>query len=76
MFIADSEDFWEDVDPDWVMCPCGGEEFEAAVAFSQAGEGSVRRVTVGLRCLEDARVGVYAGWEIGSWPTAHPSTHA
>lgn len=56
MFIADSEELREDVHLDWAACPCvwGG---EAAVASALADDGSVRKVTVGLRCLEDGIVG-------------------
>jgi hypothetical protein len=59
-FIADSKKFWEDADPGPAGCPCGSEEFEAAVAFSLADDGSVRWVTVGLRCQQGRAVGVYA----------------
>lgn len=68
-FIADSEEFWEDADPGEAGCPCGSEEFEAAVAFSLAGDGSVRWVTVGLRCIKDGFCGVYADWKIDYGPT-------
>ncbi|MFF3013782.1 hypothetical protein [Streptomyces sp. NPDC057939] len=70
-FIADSEEFWEDVDPGEAGCPCGSREFEAAVAFSLADDGSVRWVTVGLRCRWDGAVGVYADWKIDYGPTDH-----
>jgi len=70
-FIADSEEFWADADPGEAACPCGGEEFEAAVAFSLDGDGSVRWVTVGLRCRQDAAVGVYVDWKIDYAPAAH-----
>jgi hypothetical protein len=70
-FIADSEEFWEDADPGEACCPCGSEEFETAVAFSLAGDGSVRWVTVGLRCQKDGAAGVYADWKIDYGPTDH-----
>ncbi|MET9126872.1 hypothetical protein [Streptomyces sp. NPDC004528] len=70
-FIADSEEFWEDADPGEACCPCGSEEFETAVAFSLAGDESVRWVTVGLRCQKDGAVGVYADWKIDYGPTDH-----
>jgi hypothetical protein len=70
-FIADSEEFWDDADPGAASCPCGGEEFESAVAFSLAGDGSVRWVTVGLRCQQDGAVGSYADWKIDYGPTDH-----
>ncbi|MGV9607106.1 hypothetical protein ACWDR2_25635 [Streptomyces sp. NPDC003631] len=71
VFIADSEEFWEDADPGEACCPCGSEEFEIAVAFSLADDGSVRWVTVGLRCRKDGAVGVYADWKIDYAPTDH-----
>ncbi|TJZ90687.1 hypothetical protein [Actinacidiphila oryziradicis] len=70
-FIADSEEFWEDADPRAAGCPCGSEEFEAAIAFSLADDGSVRWVTVGLRCRQDGVLGVYADWKIDYSPTDH-----
>ncbi|GAA2124086.1 hypothetical protein GCM10009727_11190 [Actinomadura napierensis] len=70
-FIADSEEAWEDDEPEGAGCPCGGEEFEAAVAFSLADDGSVRWVTLGLRCVKDGFSGVYADWKIDYGPTDH-----
>lgn len=70
-FIADSEEYWEDADPGEAGCPCGSEEFETAVAFSLADDGSVRWVTLGLRCRQDGAVGVYADWKIDYGPTDH-----
>ncbi|MFH7599559.1 hypothetical protein WDV06_31335 [Streptomyces racemochromogenes] len=64
-FLADREDvrtegFWDD-GSGWAVCPCGGGEFEAALAFSFDGAGSVRSVTAGLRCVEDGTCGICAG---------------
>ncbi|MER5773762.1 hypothetical protein ABT144_05610 [Streptomyces sp. NPDC002039] len=73
-FIADSEEFWEGADPGEAGCPCGSEEFEIAVAFSLAGDESVRWVTVGLRCQKDGAVGVHADWKIDYSPTDHLPT--
>ncbi|WP_329302950.1 hypothetical protein OG410_35920 [Streptomyces sp. NBC_00659] len=75
-FIADSEEYWkeeswEDEEPGAAGCPCGSEEFEAAVAFSLGGDGSVRWVTVGLRCIKDGFCGTYADWKIDYSPTEH-----
>jgi hypothetical protein len=74
--IADSEGYWneeswEDDAPGPAGCPCGSEEFEAAVAFSLGGDGAVRWVTVGLRCIKDGFCGVYADWKIDYGPTGH-----
>ncbi|MER6916102.1 hypothetical protein ABT354_30900 [Streptomyces sp. NPDC000594] len=70
-FLADSEEIWEEADPGVAGCPCGGEEFETAVAFSLGRDGSVRWVTIGLRCRKDGAVGVYADWKIDYGPTDH-----
>ncbi|WP_345656502.1 hypothetical protein [Streptomyces siamensis] len=70
-FIADSEEFWEDAGPGEAGCPCGGEEFEAAVAFSLGDDGSVRWATVGLRCIKDGFCGVYGDWKIDYGSTDH-----
>lgn len=75
-FIADSEECWneeswEDDEPGAAGCPCGGEEFGAAVAFTLGGDLSVRRVTLGLRCVADGFSAVYADWKIDYSPTDH-----
>ncbi|MGW2441201.1 hypothetical protein ACWCY1_31325 [Streptomyces goshikiensis] len=70
-FIAGSEEFWEDADPGEACCPCGSGEFENAVTFSLADDGSVRWVTVGLRCQKDGAAGAYADWKIDYSPTDH-----
>lgn len=70
-FIADSADFWGDAAPGAAGCPCGGEEFEVAVAFSRAADDSVRWVTVGLRCERDGFTGVWADWKIDYSPAGH-----
>lgn len=75
-FIADSEEFWDDADPGEAGCPCGSDEFETAVAYSLGGDGSVRWVTVGLRCRQDGAVGIYADWKIDYGPTDHLLTMA
>ncbi|MCA1272399.1 hypothetical protein ACIPQH_16810 [Streptomyces rubiginosohelvolus] len=66
-----NEESWEDDEPGAAGCPCGSEEFEAAVAFSLGDGGSVRWVTVGLRCIKDGFCGAYADWKIDYGPTDH-----
>ncbi|MFJ3927695.1 hypothetical protein [Streptomyces sp. NPDC090022] len=56
---------------DQAGCPCGSEEFEAAVAVSLGHDGSVRWVTMGLRCIKDGFCGVYADGNIDYGPTDH-----
>ncbi|WP_031485916.1 hypothetical protein [Streptomyces bicolor] len=70
-FIADSAEYWEEAEPCVAECPCGCDEFEVAVAFSLTGDGSVRWVTVGLRCQQDGTVAVCADWKISYGPTDH-----
>ncbi|MER7760623.1 hypothetical protein [Streptomyces sp. NPDC097619] len=70
-FLADSEEFWEEADPEAACCPCGNERFEIAVAFSLAADGEVRWVTVALRCPQDGALGICADWKIDYGPTDH-----
>lgn len=80
-FVADSAEHWDeeslaDDEPGPAGCPCGGEEFEAAVAFSLGADGTVRWVTVGLRCVLDGFSGNYADWKVDYSPTEHLLTMA
>lgn len=75
-FLADSEDHWTETDIGYAACPCGNEEFEAAIAFAIGPDDEIRWTTVGLRCTEDGATGVYADWKIDYTPTAHLLTMA
>ncbi|MFI0405232.1 hypothetical protein [Actinomadura sp. 3N508] len=75
-FIVDSADYWEEAEPDECECPCGGDEFAAAVGFSLRPDGDVRWVSLGLRCLADGTLGVYTDWKINYGPSAHLVTKA
>ncbi len=68
-FIGDSDEYWDEVEPDGCACPCGGEVFELAVGFSLLPDGEVRWVTVALRCVADGEFGVYADWKIDYLPS-------
>lgn len=70
-FIADSAEFWEDADPAECVCPCGGGEFAVAIGFALREGGEVRWISVGLRCLTDSTLGVWADWKIDYEPTGH-----
>ncbi|MEU1403253.1 hypothetical protein ABZ471_12985 [Streptomyces sp. NPDC005728] len=48
-----------------------GSGVEAAIASSLGDDGSVRWVTVGLRCNRGGFCGVYADWKIDYSPTHH-----
>ncbi len=71
-FIADSAEYWDDDAPAeyFCGCPCGHEEFAAAVGFSLREDGDVRWLFVGLRCLDCGLMGVYEDWKISYGPSA------
>ncbi|MFI7219969.1 hypothetical protein [Micromonospora maritima] len=50
---------------------CGGEEFAVAVGYAFFDEGEVRWISVGLRCLMDGALGVYADTKIDYSPSRH-----
>lgn len=70
-FIADSEETWADSEPRTCRCPCGGRDFEVAVAFSLRDDGDVRWVTVGSRCTACGILGSFADWGIDYGPSGH-----
>ncbi|MFI7546561.1 hypothetical protein [Actinoplanes sp. NPDC049599] len=69
--IADSAEYFADAELGECACPCGGEEFAAAVGFARHADGEVQWVSLGLRCLTDGTLGVYTDWKIDYGPTAH-----
>lgn len=75
-FLADSAEYWEDDDAEECACPCGGEEFAAALGLSCRPDGEVRWVSVGLRCLGCGARGVYEDWKIDYSPSGHLLTRA
>jgi hypothetical protein len=75
-FIADSAEanaarYVDESEPEECACPCGGEEFEAAVGFALRGNGEVKWIYVGMRCVADGVLGVCADWKISYSPTGH-----
>jgi hypothetical protein len=70
-FVADSADSVEDADLQPCECPCGGETFAVAVGFARFSDREIRWVSVGLRCLSDGTLGVYADWKIDYGPSLH-----
>jgi hypothetical protein len=70
--MLDSAEHWDDEEEhDECACPCEGEVFEAAVGFAHRKDGSIKWVSVGLRCVECGILGVYADWKIDYEPSAH-----
>lgn len=70
-FVADSADAVEDATLEECECPCGAGEFAVAVGFARLRDGEVRWVSIGLRCLADGTLGVYADWKIDYGPSTH-----
>ncbi|HEY7484040.1 MAG TPA: hypothetical protein VH912_06210 [Streptosporangiaceae bacterium] len=67
--MLDSEDYWDGAEPEPVVCPCGGDRHELAVAFSMRANGDVRWVSVGQRCTRDGVLGCPADWKIDYAPS-------
>jgi len=57
--------------PGECRCPCGRGEVAVAVGFSLRDDGDVRWISIGLRCLTDNTLGVYADWKINYGPSGH-----
>ncbi|XVV15885.1 hypothetical protein ACQP2X_16500 [Actinoplanes sp. CA-131856] len=68
-FIGDSADYWDEDTAGACACPCGGEEFAVAVGYALFDDGEVRWISVGLRCLKDNALGVYADTKIDYSPS-------
>jgi hypothetical protein len=68
-FIGDSAEYWNENDYDSCACPCGGEEFAVGVGYAFFDDGEVRWISVGLRCLKDNALGVYADTKIDYSPS-------
>ena len=69
--MLDSVEFMEDADLGEAACPCGHEVFDVAVGFALRENAEVRWVSLGLRCLNDGLLGVYADWKIDYSPSRH-----
>lgn len=69
-FIADSEEFWDEVTPRICTCPCKSRLFNLAVGFSLRETGEVRWVTVTQRCVHCGTLGSCVDWKIDAGDTA------
>jgi ribosomal protein S27AE len=69
-FIADSEELWGEAQPERWRCVCGHDTTELAVGFSLRGDGDVRWVTVGQRCIRCGVLGSFVDWKIDYGPSA------
>jgi hypothetical protein len=71
MYIADSDEYAEEAELIECACPCKSEAFAVGVGFALREDGDVRWISVGLRCVHDGTLGVYADWKIDYSPTSH-----
>jgi hypothetical protein len=60
--MLESDERWEEAQPEECQCPCGADRFDVAVAVAP-GAGGPARVTVALRCVACGVLGVYAEWD-------------
>lgn len=68
-FLGDSDEFWEQVEPEAVRCSCEGEAFEVGVGYSLEADDEVDWITVGCRCLACGAMMTAAEWKIDYKPT-------
>ena len=68
--LLDSEDAWDDCEPEKVECPeCNSATFNAGVGFVHRRDGDVSRVYIGARCSNCGLLGCPADWGIDYSPT-------
>lgn len=67
--VCDSGEYRDDAEPEGLVCPCGANAFEVAVGFSHSDDGSVKWITVGMRCVTCGVLGSSADWKIDYGPT-------
>lgn len=68
--MLDSAEYADDAELEPAACPCGAGVFNVAVGFATyADSDDVRWVYVGLRCIQDGLLGVYANWKIDYSPS-------
>lgn len=76
VYLADSAEYADDADLQPCECPCGADTFAVALGFARRADGEVRWISIGLRCLTDGTLGVYADWKVDYSPTGHLLTSA
>lgn len=67
-FLADSEEYWEDADPETVQCPiCGGSAYNVSSGFSRD-DDRIRWIYIGIRCIKCGALGSPLDWSIDYEP--------
>lgn len=69
-FIADSEEYADEVELERYHCPlCGNPVYNARVGFQRRKNGSVKWVYIGNRCVKCKVLGSVTDWKIDYEPT-------
>ena len=67
-FIADSEEYWEDADPETVICPiCGCNIYNVKAGFVRD-EERIKWIYIGIRCIRCGALGSPLDWSIDYEP--------
>jgi len=71
-FICDSEEPWEDAEPEsWACVECKSDRANVGCWFSLRDGGDVRWIYVGVRCAGCGILGCFADWKIDYGPSGH-----
>ena len=72
-FICDSEEYWDDVEPEnWECIECGSHVTNIGVGFSLYPEDKeIKWLYLGVRCTICGILGCFAGWKVGYTPSRH-----
>ena len=72
-FICDSEEYYEDADPEkWKCVECKSKSTNVGAGFSLYDDKSaVRWLYVGVRCSKCGILGCFAGWKVAYEPSLH-----
>jgi hypothetical protein len=68
-YVGDSEGRWDETGTVECECPCGSREFAMAIGFALSEAGDVRWISVGLWCLTDNALAIYADWGVDYSPS-------
>ena len=68
-FLGDSDEIWNESEPEWIHCLCGAERFELGVGFSFAENEEINWLTIGSRCVECGLMDSPVDWKIDYAPT-------
>lgn len=70
-FICDSEEYWEDAEPEkWKCVECKSKATNIGVGFSLYNDKkAIRWLYVGVRCSNCGVLGCFAGWKVGYEPS-------